>query len=77
LLRLVRTVVCDHMVLDAATLERSIVHAGSSASWAPVLDRLNAREPLILGVFGASVAQVRRVCLCSRLLMCLCLCLCP
>ena len=48
----------DLMVLDAATLARSIVTPGSAAAWAPVFSRLDAGEPIVVGVFGASVAQV-------------------
>ena len=43
--------------LDADTLARSIVHAGSADAWTPLFARLDAREPIVLGVFGASVAQ--------------------
>jgi hypothetical protein len=43
--------------LDADTLGRSIVHAGSADAWTPLFARLDAREPIVLGVFGASVAQ--------------------
>ena len=46
------------MVLTDDVLARSVVHAGSAAAWAPVFARLDAGEPLVLGVFGASVAQV-------------------
>ncbi|KOO32297.1 hypothetical protein Ctob_007707, partial [Chrysochromulina tobinii] len=35
----------------------SIVHAGSADAWTPLFARLDAREPIVLGVFGASVAQ--------------------
>ena len=45
------------MPLDAATLARSVVHAGTATAWAPVFARLDAGEPLVLGIFGASVAQ--------------------
>jgi len=44
-------------MLDPQALARSIVHAGSMEAWAPVFARLDAGEPLVLGVFGASVAQ--------------------
>ena len=47
------------MVLDAATLARSIVTPGSAEAWAPVFSRLDAGEPIVVGVFGASVAQVQ------------------
>ena len=47
------------MVLDASVLARSIVHAGSASAWAPVFERLDAGEQIVLGVFGASVAQVK------------------
>ena len=46
--------------LDTATLQRSIVLPGTADAWQPVFDRLDAGENIVLGVFGASVAQVRR-----------------
>ena len=45
------------MLLDDVTLNRSIVHLGRPEALDPVLRRLEAGEPLRLGVFGASVAQ--------------------
>ena len=45
------------MPLDPETLARSIVHAGSPEAWAPLFKRLSAGENIVLGVFGASVAQ--------------------
>lgn len=48
------------MPLSDAVLTRSIVLPGSSEAWAPVFDRLTAGKPIVLGVFGASVAQVHR-----------------
>ena len=44
-------------MLDASVLARSIVQAGSAAAWEPVFDRLDAGDPITIGVFGASVAQ--------------------
>ena len=43
--------------LDGAALARSVVHAGAREAWSPVFERLDAGLPLVLGVFGASVAQ--------------------
>ena len=54
-----RAVCAAAMVLDASVLARSIVHAGSASAWAPVFERLDAGEQIVLGVFGASVAQVK------------------
>ena len=47
------------MPLDAQTLARSVVNPGTAAAWKPVFDRLDAGENIVVGVFGASVAQVR------------------
>ena len=46
----------DNM-LAADVLQRSIINPGTAEAWEPVFARLDAGEPLVLGVFGASVAQ--------------------
>jgi hypothetical protein len=46
------------MPLDAQTLARSVVSPGTATAWKPVFDRLDAGENIVVGVFGASVAQV-------------------
>jgi hypothetical protein len=43
--------------LDHASLDRSVVVAGDVSTWAPLFERLEAKLPIVLGVFGASVAQ--------------------
>eukprot|EP00966_Prymnesium_polylepis_P035987 834851-Prymnesium_polylepis.1 len=43
--------------MDAAALERSVLSLGSSVTWSPLFERLDAGKPIVLGVFGASVAQ--------------------
>ena len=48
------------MLLDSTTLARAIVTPGSAEAWAPVFSRLDNGEPLVVGVFGASVAQVQK-----------------
>ena len=45
--------------LDTQTLARSVVSPGTAAAWKPVFDRLDSGENIVVGVFGASVAQVR------------------
>ena len=44
-------------MLDSTTLARSVVQLGAAEAWEPVFQRLEAKAPLIVGVFGASVAQ--------------------
>lgn len=50
--------VSARMPLDAQTLARSVVSPGTATAWKPVFDRLDAGENIVVGVFGASVAQV-------------------
>ena len=45
------------MLLDALTRDRGVLLVGASHAWAPLFERLEAGEPLGMGVFGASVAQ--------------------
>ena len=40
--------------MDAASLERSVRSPGASSTWAPLFQRLDAKLPIVLGVFGAS-----------------------
>ena len=44
-------------VLPTSVLDQAIVATGTTASAAPLLERLERGEPIVLGVFGASVAQ--------------------
>ena len=42
--------------LDAPTLARSIAHQGSASSLSTIVSKLNARQPITVGVLGASVS---------------------
>ena len=44
-------------VLDAAALRRSVSHAGAANHLAPLFQKLYAGLPIVMGVWGASVAQ--------------------
>ena len=46
-------------VLEPSVLARSVVRLGEAAAWEAVFERLESGGPIVLGVFGASVAQVR------------------
>ena len=45
------------MGLDDAALARSVISTGRAEAWAPLFERLESGQPIVLGVFGASVAQ--------------------